>query len=101
MIVCVCVCLQDDTAAGFWVIVGADLVLVAVDVVDVTVAFPLVVHLGDGDQLDCLPLKDRDGNVTGILSTFCEFHFFLRERYSDGYQSNVCALSMKLELGRC
>lgn len=59
-----CVCLKDDTAAGCWVIVGADLVLVAVDKVDVRVTFPLVVHLSDGDQLDCLPLRERERKVS-------------------------------------
>lgn len=47
--------LLDDTAAGGRV-VGADFVLLAVDVVDVSVALPLVLHLGDGDELHCLPL---------------------------------------------
>lgn len=49
-------CLHDDTAAGRWVI-GTDLALIAVDKVDVGVAFPLIVHLSDWDQLDCLPLR--------------------------------------------
>lgn len=48
--------LLDDTAAGRWV-VSADFVLIAVDVVEVGVAFPLVLHLRDGDQLHCLPLR--------------------------------------------
>ena len=60
MCVCVCVCLHDDTAAGCRVIVSADLVLVAVDVVDMRVALPLIVHLSDGDQLDSLPLGGGD-----------------------------------------
>lgn len=51
-----CVSLQDDTAAGSWVIVGADFVLVAVDKVEVRVALPLVVHFSDWDQLHSLPL---------------------------------------------
>lgn len=51
--------LQDDTAAGGGVIFGTDFVLVAVDIVEVSVAFPLVVDLRDGDQLDCLPLEAR------------------------------------------
>lgn len=53
----VCVFLLDDTAAGCWVIVSADFVLVAVDVVHVRVAFPLVVDLSDGDQFHRLPLR--------------------------------------------
>lgn len=48
--------LLDNTAAGCWVIIRGDLVLIAVNIVDVTVALPLVIHLGDGDQLHCLPL---------------------------------------------
>lgn len=60
MFMCVCVCLLDDTAAGCRVIVGVDVVLVAVDVVHVRVAFPLIVHLSDGDQLDRLPLRERE-----------------------------------------
>lgn len=63
----VCVCLLDDTAAGCWVIVGADFILVAVHVVDMRVAFPLVVHLSDGDQLNCLPLL-QDPGVLGVLA---------------------------------
>lgn len=51
-------CLQDDTAAGGRV-VSADFVLVAVDVVDVRVSLPLVLHLGDGDQLHGLSLEGR------------------------------------------
>lgn len=56
-------CLQDDTAAGCWVIVGIDSALVAVNEVDVRVAFPLIVHLSDGDQLDCLPLLQDPGGL--------------------------------------
>lgn len=51
--------LQDDTAAGGGVVFGTDFVLVAVDIVEVRVAFPLVVDLRDGDQLNCLPLEAR------------------------------------------
>lgn len=47
--------LLDDTAAGGRV-VSVDFVLVAVDVVGVSVSFPLVLHLGDGDQLHRLSL---------------------------------------------
>lgn len=53
-------CLHDDTAAGCRIVVGVDVVLVAVDVVDMRVAFPLIVHLRDGDQLDRLPLTERE-----------------------------------------
>lgn len=76
---CVFMCLQDDTAAGCWV-VCADLVLVAVDIVDVRVAFPLIVHLSDGDQLNSLPLWEREETV----STFWIIHllsFFLSVRW--------------------
>lgn len=57
---CVFVSLQDDAAAGLWVVISTDFALVAVHVVDVALVFPLVVHLSDGDQLDCLPLKERE-----------------------------------------
>lgn len=60
----VSVCLLDDTAAGRWV-VSADFVLIAVDVVGVSVAFPLVLHLRDGDQLHCLPLRGG-GEDSGV-----------------------------------
>lgn len=70
-----CVCLLDDTAAACWVICD-DLVLVAEDDVDVRVAFPFIVHLSDGDQLDCLSLRVRESNVEGIVSTFLEIHLF-------------------------
>lgn len=56
--------LQDDTAAGGRVIFSTDFVLVAVDIVEVSVAFPLVVDLRDGDQLDCLPLEVREASST-------------------------------------
>ena len=69
--VCVWVCLHDDTAAGCWVIVGADLILIAEDVVDVRVALPLIIHLGDGDQLDSLPLRGRDM----VMLKKCFLHF--------------------------
>lgn len=52
--------LQDDAAAGCWIVVSIDFVFVAVHIVGVGVVFPLVVHPGDGDQLDRLPLKERD-----------------------------------------
>lgn len=52
-------CLQDDTAALGWVIVCADLVLVAVNIVDMAAAFPVVVHLGDRDKFNRLPLKEK------------------------------------------
>lgn len=52
-------CLQDDTTTRCWVIVCADLVLVAINVVNMAVAFPLVVHLGDGDKFNRLPLKKK------------------------------------------
>ena len=62
---CVCVCLLDDTAAGCRVFVAVHRTLVAVDVVLVRVTFPLVLHLSDGDQLHCLPLREtgRDRDV--------------------------------------
>lgn len=62
--------LQDDAAAGCRVVVGTDFLLFAVHIVDVGVAFPLVVDLSDGDQLDRLPLKGRDGGsyVKGNIS---------------------------------
>lgn len=50
--------LQDDAAASIRVVVGADFVFVSVNVVDVHAFLPLVVHLGDGDQLDRLPLRN-------------------------------------------
>lgn len=56
-----CVCLQDDTAAGCWVIIGADFVVIAVDHVVVGVALPGVGHLSDGNQLHGLPLEERRG----------------------------------------
>lgn len=52
--------LQDDAAAGCWIVVSIDFVLFAVHTVGVGVVFPLVVHPGDGDQLNRLPLKERD-----------------------------------------
>lgn len=64
-------CLQDDTTACRGVIVCADLVLVAVNIVDVAVAFPLVVHLGDRDKFNGLPLKKNNkkphGNDQGFI----------------------------------
>lgn len=60
-------CLHDDTAAGRWVIVGADFVLVSVHVVDVGVAFPLITHFIDGDQLDCLSLGGREGGRDSLV----------------------------------
>lgn len=51
--------LQDDAAAGCRV-VSADFVLFAVNIVEVRAAFPLVVHLGDGNQLNRLPLKKTE-----------------------------------------
>lgn len=62
-----CVCLHDDTAAGRWVIVSIDLALIAVDKVVVGVAFPLIGHLSDGDQLNCLPLLQDPGSL-GVLA---------------------------------
>lgn len=61
--------LQDDTAAGGGVIFGTDFVLVAVDIIEVSVAFPLVVDLRDGDQLNCLPLEARGGEDREAAST--------------------------------
>lgn len=58
-----CLCyerLQDDAAAGGGIVISADVVLVAVDVVDVRVSLPLVLHLGDGDQFHGLPLGAID-----------------------------------------
>lgn len=63
----VSVCLLDDTAAGRWV-VSADFVLFAVDVVDVSVAFPLVLHPRDGDQLHCLPLGGGRGRQRSAVN---------------------------------
>lgn len=64
--------LQDDTTTLGWVIVCADLVLVAVNIVDMAVTFPLVVHLGDRDKFNCLPLKrkkkKRHGNDWGSIT---------------------------------
>lgn len=59
-------CLHDDTAAGCRIVVSVDLILVAVDVVDVGVAFPLIVHLRDGDQLDRLPLLQDPGGLSEL-----------------------------------
>lgn len=60
-------CLQDGAATRCWVVVCADLVLVAVNVVDMAVALPLVVHLGDRDKFNRLPLKKkRPGNDGGF-----------------------------------
>lgn len=49
--------LQDDAAAGSWVAVIADPVVVAVDQVTVGLGFPGIGHLSDGDQLNRLPLR--------------------------------------------
>lgn len=56
--------LQDGAAARCWVVVCADLVLVAINIVDVAGAFPLVVHLGDGDKFNRLSLENTNATVT-------------------------------------
>lgn len=58
-----CARLLNDAAARCRVVVGADLVLIAVNVVDVSVTFPLVVDSGDGDQLHRLPLLQDPGGL--------------------------------------
>lgn len=67
---CVFVSLQDDAAAGLWVVVSTDFALVAVHVVDVALVFPLVVHLSDGDQLDRLPLLQNPGGFAIVSLMF-------------------------------
>lgn len=71
-------CLQDGTTARCWVIVCADLVLVAIDVVNMAVAFPFVVHLGDGDKFNCLPLKKKRKKKDNQGFMVFRIHFLLQ-----------------------
>lgn len=77
--------LQDDAAAGFWVVLGTDFIFISVNIEDMNLIFPLVVHLGDGDQLNSLPLEDT------------YFKFFQRKMKQKALQNTQITTKKKIQ----